>query len=435
MAPGPADVTAADVKEPSGKPADLAFDTAYARAQFEAFEDPETGPWAFLENAGGSFLPRQVTEIFHTYLTRHKVQPYSPFGPSARATAAIERAYEAMAVLHNVPRECVHFGPSTSQNTYVLAQAVGAELVPGDEVIVTNQDHEANIGAWRRMAEAREGVILKEWQVNPETGLLNLEDLKSLLSERTKLVAVTHCSNVVGSVNDVSAIAAQVHSAGGLLAVDGVAHAPHAAIDLSELGADFYFYSLYKTFGPHQGFLYARPELAGRLPNQGHFFNAGSVSKRLTPAGPQHAEIAASAGIVDYLEALGAHHFGDDPGAERFERLARVFDLVHRQECALAEPILELLRGRGDVRLIGTDKMSERRAPTIAFVSKTKPSKEVLNTLLAHKICANASHFYAYRLVEALGLDPDDGVVRLSLLHYNSPEEVERALTALDEAL
>jgi selenocysteine lyase/cysteine desulfurase len=185
----------------------------------------------------------------------------------------MDEARDRMAALLGVAAEELHFGPSTSQNTYVLAQAFRAMLAPGDAIVVTNQDHEANSGVWRRLGEA--GIEIREWRVDPATGHLDIGQLARLLDGRVKLVCFPHCSNIVGEVNPVAEIVALAHDAGALTCVDGVAGAPHGFPDVGAMGTDIYLFSSYKTYGPHQGLMVVRRALAERLPNQGHYFNAG----------------------------------------------------------------------------------------------------------------------------------------------------------------
>ena len=341
----------------------------------------------------------------------------------------MDEARARLAGLLGVDPDEVLFGPSTSQNTYVLAQAFRGLLRPGDAVVVTNQDHEANSGAWRRLADA--GVDIREWRVDPQSGALDVEGLARLLDGRVKLVAFPHCSNIVGAINPVAAWTALAHAAGALVCVDGVSYAPHGLPDVATLGADIYLFSSYKTFGPHQGVMVVRRALAERLPNQGHYFNAGVPSKRLTPAGPDHAQIAATAGIADYVDALHARHYADDPGP--LGRAARVHDLQRARESSLLAPLLDFLRARDDLRLIGPDR-AEDRAPTVA-VALDRPGEEVAAALAAHGIMAGGGHFYAVRLLEGLGIAPDHGVLRLSFLHYTHEDEIARLIAALDAVL
>ena len=409
------------------------FDVDFARAQFPAFADPQTARWAHLENAGGSYAAGPVVDLLTSLFTSAKVQPGWDFGPSRVATEAMDRARVAMAATFNARPDEVHFGPSTSQNTYVLAQAMRPMWAAGDEIVVTEQDHEANSGVWRRLADT--GLVVREWRVDPVTGLLDVEDLRTLIGERTRLVAMTHASNVAATVNPVAEVAGLVHAVGGLLVVDGVSFAPHGGVDVDALDCDVYLYSAYKTFGPHVGMMFVRRALLPRLAHQGHYFNEAHLDTRVTPAGPDHAVIGATAGIVDYYDALYDHHH---PGvvASAAERVSAVAGLFATHETTLMTPLLELLASRDGVRIVGsTEADATVRAPTIAFASDRRSSASIYDALIAAGVSCGHGHFYAHRLVTALGLDPDDGVVRLSMVHYNTADEVARALTVIDDVL
>lgn len=409
------------------------LDLDFVRSQFPAFADPRLTGWAHLENAGGSYVPRQVIDLLTDFYVSSKVQPYYPGDPSRRAGEAMDRAMSLIPATLNADADEVMLGPSTSQNTYVLARAVREQLTDGDEVVVTNQDHEANIGAWRSLE--RTGITVREWQVDPTTGLLALDDLRALVNDRTRLVAVTHASNLAATVNPIREIADLVHAVGGRLAVDGVSYAPHAAVDVRELDCDFYYYSSYKTYGPHLGVLYVRRSELARIPNQGHFFNADKPRYRLTPAGPNHAEVAAMGGVVDYYRAVHEHHGGsssdDDVAAVR-----GAFALFAAQEQSVMAPLVDLLTTRDGARLVGAPSADHTvRAPTFAFTTSRCSSADVVQALVDARINCGNGNFYAYRLTRALGLDPEDGVVRLSLVHYNTRDEVDRALEVLDSVL
>jgi cysteine desulfurase family protein (TIGR01976 family) len=406
------------------------LDLDFVRSQFPAFSEPSLKDWAFFENAGGSYACGPVIERLNRFYRETKVQPYGPFPASRRAGEEMDAARDRLAGYLNVATDEVHFGPSTTQNTYVLAQAFREMLEEGDEIVVTNQDHEANSGAWRKLADS--GIVVSEWRVDPESGKLDPADLDEMLTKKTKLVAFPHCSNIVGHVNPVAEICAKVQAAGAVAVVDGVSYAPHGFPDVQALGADIYLFSLYKTYGPHQGLMVVKYGLAERLPNQAHFFNAGNVLKRLTPAGPDHAQIAASAGIADYFDALHAHHFSDEVDAA--ERGRRVHGLMEAQEKALLAPLLDWLRQRNDIRILGPTDPAER-APTVAIHPKNKPAETVLEVLTARGIAAGVGNFYAYRLVQALGIDPEAGVLRLSFVHYTAPEEIDKLIKALDASL
>lgn len=405
------------------------LDLDFVRAQFPAFREPTLQGWAFFENAGGSYACRQVIRRFDEFYRKTKVQPDWPFPASRRAGEWMDEGHARIATCLNIAPEEVHFGPSTSMNTYVLAQAARANMRPGDEIVVTDQDHEANSGVWRRLAET--GIVLREWKLDPETGHLDPARLDDLLSERTRLVAFPHCSNVVAEINPVAEIAAKVRAAGAVSVVDGVSAAPHGLPDVNALGADVYLFSAYKTYGPHQGVMAVRAGARERFAHQGHGFNAGLPGKRLTPAGPDHAQEAAMAGIADYIDAVYTRHFTTNLAADG--RARRVHDLMRGQEIALMRPLLDYLRGRNDIRLLGPTE-PERRAPTIALVHG-RPGEALAADLAEHRIMAGGGAFYANRAVAALGVDVAHGALRLSFLHYTSPDEIQHLIQALDRVL
>lgn len=406
----------------------LPLDPARIRAHFPAFAEPSLAGQAFLENAGGSYTARAVLDRLDHYYRATKVQPYGHYPASKAAGEAMNLSYERLAQALNVTADWIHFGPSSSANTYVLGKAFGEWLKPGDAVIVTNQDHEANTGAWRKLATM--GAEIREWRADPATGRLSLSDLDRLLDDRVRLIAAPHCSNVAGEINPVAEIAARARSVGAVTAIDGVSYAPHGLPDLAALGADIYFFSAYKVYGPHQGIMAVRPDLAMSLPNQGHFFNNDKPRYRLTPAGPDHAQIAASSGIVDYLESVAAIAGDTVEGENPFRRAHAA---MRAQEIALATPLLDYLRHRNSVRIIGPDDPA-LRAPTIAL-ALAEPGAAVAARLARHGIMAGGGHFYAYRLLEAVGIDPNHGVLRLSFVHYTTPEEIQQLITALDAEL
>jgi cysteine desulfurase family protein (TIGR01976 family) len=405
----------------------MPLDLDFVRAQFPAFNEPSLAGFAHFENAGGSYAAGQTIAWLDRYYRQTKVQPYYAFAPSARAGQQMDRARARMAEWLGVGNDEIHFGPSTSQNTYVLAQALRRYLKPGDEVIVTNQDHEANVGAWRRLAD--EGLTVREWKVNPDSAELERRDLEALLGPRTRLVAFTHCSNLVGSINAVREIADLVHRAGAWAFVDGVAFAPHGLPDLAELGVDAYYFSLYKVYGPHLGTMFLRREVNAALPNQGHFFNDGKPTARFTPAGPDHAQIAAVNGVMDYLDAVADHH--GHAGKSVPARAAGVRSLFREHETALLQPLLDFLAQHPKVRLIGR-RNAATRAPTVSFAVAGRSPAQVGSALAAANIGVGVGNFYAYRIFEALGIDPEDGAVRVSFVHYTSREELQRLMRELD---
>jgi len=406
-----------------------ALDLDFVRSQFPAFEQESLSGWAFFENAGGSYAARQTIDRLHRFYTETKVQPYAPYPASASGGRQMDDAYVRLAGALNVGEDEVHIGPSTSQNTYVLAKAFRETWSDGDEIIVTNQDHEANSGVWRRLAD--QGIVVREWGLNPETGLLNLDDLDALITDRTKLAAFPHCSNIIGFENPVAEICATFAAAGVTTVVDGVSSAPHGLPDVSSLGADVYLFSAYKTWGPHQGVMTVRRSVCDSLPNQNHFFNDGEIHKRLVPAGPDHAQVAAMNGVVDYIDAVHEAHFDD--GALPSERAQRVHDLFRNHETAILAPLLDFLASRNDARIVGPATV-ENRVPTVA-VTTTRNPHEIAESLVEHRVMASAGGFYAVRVLEAMGIPLDPGVLRLSFVHYTSPAEIDQLIAALDATL
>jgi cysteine desulfurase family protein (TIGR01976 family) len=405
-----------------------ALDLAFVRAQFPAFSEPWLQGQAFFENAGGSYACRQVIDRLGEYYRRLKVQPYYRYAVSTEAGQWMDAAHERLAEYLGVTADEIHFGPSTSQNTYVLARAVAKLLRPGDEIVVTDQDHEANGGAWRRLVA--DGAVVRVWHVDPASGQLDPAALERLLNERTRLVAFTHCSNIVGHINPVAAITAKVRAAGAISVVDGVAYAPHGLPDVDALGADIYLFSLYKTYGPHQGLMVVRKPVLDRLGNEGHYFNQAQPRKRLVPAGPDHAQIAAARGVADYFDALDAHHGGGEDAG----RPQRVRDLLRRAERPPLAGLLDYLSARKDLRVLGSAH-ADLRTATVSFVSSQLPPAEIASRLATHGIMAASGHFYAVRLLEAMRVDPALGVVRLSFVHYTHPDEVLALMKALDDVL
>jgi selenocysteine lyase/cysteine desulfurase len=405
------------------------FDTAWVRSQFPAFSVPTLAGQSFFENAGGSFPCAQVVHRLTRFYTERKVQPYAPYEASKLAGTEMDEARSRLAAMLGVATHELSFGPSTTANTYVLAQAVRRWLKPGEAIVVTDQDHEANSGPWRRLAE--DGVEVREWKIDPGTGHLDPEMLATLLQDGVvRIVCFTHCSNVVAEINDVARISAMARAAGARTCVDGVSYAPHGFPDVAALGCDVYLFSAYKTFGPHQGLMVIREDFGAELPNQGHSFNGDVLYKRFTPAGPDHAQIAASAGMADYMEALSAHHGGPPAGAEA-ARAAH--DLMRAREVALLQPLLDRLRDRNDLRMLGPTEAA-RRAPTVAL-ELSQEAEDVAGRLAGHGIMAGGGDFYAVRPLRALGIDPGKGVLRLSFTHYTSEEDLDRLQRALDKVL
>ena len=405
------------------------LDLTRIRAEFPALNTD----MVFLDNAGGSQVLARVADRIRDYLLNDNVQHGASYAPSQRATERVLAARRAIAELVNAPHdEEIVMGPATTALIGTLVEALRPSLKAGDEVIVTETDHESNIGAWARLADA--GVVVKIWPVDRERLTLVLDDLDALLSPRTKWVTMTLASNVLGTVNPVAEVARRVHALGGRLCVDAVAYAPHRLVDVQALGADAVVFSFYKVFGPHYAMLWVRHELLLSLPSLNHFFIGTDDLPYKLQRGNVNYELSwGCAGIADYLSDIGT-----ELGAtgDRRSRMQAAFDAFARHEDALAERLLSWLREKPGVRIIGLPSFTAgERVPTISFVVDGLQSEHIVRQVDQHNIGIRFGDFYARRLIEALDLQAQGGVVRVSIAHYNTMDEIDRLLTALDHAI
>jgi cysteine desulfurase family protein (TIGR01976 family) len=408
------------------------LDLAFVRAQFP----PLAGgaPDVYFENAGGSYVPRHVVDALSTFMTDSQTQPEWPFAAAKRGKARIDRAKAGIADWFNIGEDELIIGPSTTLNAYVLSHALRPGMAEGDAVVVTNQDHEANGGCWRRWAET--GIEVREWAIDPVSGDLDPADLEVLLSDgKVRLVAFPHVSNIVGSVNDVKAITASAHAAGAMVCVDGVAAVAHTLPDLKDLDVDFYMFSFYKLYGPHLAMLYGKRERIATVANQNHFFHEGNGAAMLNPGGTNYESAASIGGILEYVDAVHAHQ-ADTPSNSPRARARAVYTMFQAQERELMARFLTWLDSRPDIRLIGRREADpHRRAATFSLAIPDRDPMEIAEALAEKGIAVGAGHFYGRRCVEALGIDPEIGVLRVSMVHYNTVDEVDRLTTALDEVL
>lgn len=402
----------------------MALDLDFVRSQFPALGDG----FAYFDNAGGSLVLKGVAERVAEYMLTTSVQTGASYVHSRRASARMDEARARIALLIGARRpEEVVFGPSTTVLCQFLARAMASRFRPGDEVIVTNFDHESNIGAWRGLAA--QGVVIREWAIDPVRGEGDLAGLRALLGPRTRLVAVTHASNILGTINPIGEIAQIVHAAGAELAVDAVAYAPHRAVDVAALDVDYYMFSFYKTYGPHFAVLYGKHERLLPLDGLYHYFYGRElVPEKLEPGNASYEASWGAAGIVDYFEALG--------GGGGRAAVERGFADIAAHEAVLAERLLRFLRGRNDIRIIGRAEADPGvRVPTISFKAAGRDSAAVVRAVDADDIGIRYGDFHSRRLVEALGLAPGNGVIRASMVHYNTLDEVDRLVDSLKRAL
>ena len=399
------------------------LDLDQVRAEFPGLQQD----MVFMDNAGGSQTLRRVADRISDFLLTSNVQLGASYATSVRAGARVHESRVRAAELINAARpEEVVVGGSSTALLRTLVQGLLPLLASGDEVIVTNVDHEANIGAWLALAE--HGVTIRVWTVNRDSLRLEVEDLVPLMTARTRLLALTYASNVLGGITPVPDAIRLARQAGAMVCVDGVAYAPHRAVDVQALDVDFYVFSYYKVFGPHLAMLYGKYEHLLRMANLNHdFIAADDVPYKLQP-GNQNYELSwGTTGINDYLEQLG--------GAPGHTGIAAAYDAITTHEAALADRLLAYLRGRNAVTIIGDPTADpDRRVSTISFTVRDTPSEHVVRAVDGHGIGIRFGDFYARRLIDALGLRPQGGVVRVSMVHYNTLQEVDRLTRALDHA-
>jgi selenocysteine lyase/cysteine desulfurase len=408
----------------------IPFDVTFARSQFPFFETDSGKDWALFDNAGGTLPCRQVVDRLHRFYVQNKVQPYGHSAVGVSAGQQMDDGRQTIADLLGIPLETLTFGPSTTQNVNTLSFACAGLLNPGDDIIVSEQDHEANIGGWERIAR-QTGADFRLWPVDSDTGELHLEDLERLLSSRTKIVCVTQSSNILGTLNPIDEIIQVSHHVGARVIIDGVSFAPHRWPDLSTSLADAYLFSTYKTFGTHMGILYVASDFLDDLTPQCHFFNESHPGSRLDAAGPDHAAIAALAGLGAFLRTLHHHHFGESD-ASLNALASHMSALTHRHETKLCSVLLKALESI-PCRVIGRIGTEDREA-NIALLPHEKTAESVSVALAEHHIAAGQGHFYAHRLLSKLGVPLDDGVLRLSFALYNTEGETRRLISALEQS-
>jgi selenocysteine lyase/cysteine desulfurase len=413
----------------SSQPLDT-LDVGYIRGCFPTFEEPLAAKTAFFENAGGSYVAGAVLDKLVHFYRHNKVQPYGACEILSAAGEQMDAGRETMAKLLGVNPDTLTLGASTTQNINTLAHACSAIVGPGSEVIVTDQDHEANIGAWERLC-ARQGATLKFWQVDAESGELDIHDFAHLLTENTAIACVTHSSNIVGTVNPVEEIIRLCRDSDTHIAIDGVSFAPHRWPDIPTLKPDAYCFSTYKTYATHLGVMYCDETFTARLDPQCHHFNQDYLQKKLDSSGPDHASIAALAGLGDYFDASHQHHFGNSSD-NLYQKAQQISTLMHQHESMLCD---KLLQGIDELplRVIGRTT-SEGREANVALVSQQHSSAALSAALARNDIAAGSGDFYARRLIERIGLaDPRDGVLRISFAHYNTIDDVNRVIDVLHQ--
>ncbi len=400
---------------------------AAIRAHFPALQ--HAAP-IFLDNPAGTQVPQGVLDAMTDYLRTSNANAHGPFATSQRTDAMLEAARQTFAAFFNAqsPREVV-FGANMTTLTLQLSRALGRALQPGDEIIVTQMDHDANIAPWLLLAEDR-GLTVRWVRLDTARGTLDMASYEAALNEKTRLVCVGHAANALGTLNPIATMAASAHAVGAQIFVDAVQSAPHLLLDVQALEVDYLVCSAYKFFGPHVGVLYAR---------EAHLQALTPYKVRAAPdEGPEKWEtgtknfegIAGAAAAVDYLASLGT---GDSPRA----RLAAAFEALRAHEMALTEQLIAGLAALPHVTIHGiTDPAAfADRVPTVVFRHAHTPPATIAQRLAEAEIYTWHGHYYALETMRALGLAEQGGMVRIGIAHYNTQQDIDRTLTVLDQLL
>jgi cysteine desulfurase family protein (TIGR01976 family) len=418
-----------------------AFDVDALRGEFPALarRGPDGRAAAFLDGPGGTQVPQRVIDAVSDYYTNHNANAGGAFVTSEASDAMVDEAHAAVAdFLGAASPDEIKFGYNMSTLTLHIGRSIGATLKPGDEIVVTTLDHEANVSTWEAMAADR-GVTVRKVDIRDDDVTLDLEDLESKLSERTKLVAVGYASNAVGTINPVKEIVARAHEVGALSFIDAVAYAPHGPIDVRDLDTDFLVCSAYKWFGPHLGALYGKADVLDRLPA----FKVRPAHDRFETGTANFEGIAGTLAATDYLRDVGRSYgdVTDAPGAaagsERRRELVAGMTAIVAYEQELVARLIAGLAAIPGVTIHGItepDRAAER-VPTVSVSLDGVTPRSAAEALGRQGIFVWDGDFYATGLIERLGKTEVGGVLRLGLVHYNTADEVDRTLEALGTLL
>ncbi len=374
----------------------------------------------FFENAGGSQVPRAAIQAISRFLECDNIQTGATYPESERATQLVNDARDyANELFNGTGLGRVTFGMSSTALLRMLADAYLDNLKPDDEVIIANTGHEANIGPWLRLEKF--GATVRWWEVNRESFECTLDDLRDLLNERTKFVVFPHVSNLLGDIVDVAEITRLAHAVGAKVIVDGVAFAPHRAIDVEAWGCDWYVFSCYKVYGPHMAALWGRNEAYDELIGPNHFFIPKNYPSKFELGCLPYESLAGLLATRDYFEFLGGTR--------------EAFNAMQGLERPLQDALIDYLRMNRSVRIVGPNHGDTSRVSTISFVHDKVPSETIVDRAVKAGFGIRSGHMYAYRLCEALGIPPEQGVVRVSPVHYNTPDEMDRFIRVLEGIL
>ena len=408
------------------------LDLTWSRAQFPALAQTVNGhPAVFLDGPGGTQVPQRVIDAISGYLHRNNANTGGAYATSRNTDATIAEARRAMADFFNCDPDEVVFGPNMTTLTYAVSRSIGRELHPGDEILLTHLDHDANISPWRALEE--HGVTIRLAEINEEDCTLDMHDLTAKITERTKLVAVGYASNAVGTINHAEEVIRLAHKAGALAYIDAVHYAPHGPIDVRALDCDFLVCSTYKFFGPHMGVLYGKREHLKRLVPYKVRANTNAIPNRWEWGTLNHECIAGITACVDYLADLGRR--ADPSASTRRSALLAAYKAIRQHEHELMERLISGLLVIPGLKLYGihNPQRFNQRCPTVAVRIAGWTPLQLATKLGERGFFTWDGNYYALNLTERLNVEKDGGFLRIGLAHYNTTEEVERLLAALRE--
>ena len=379
--------------------------------------------WIYLDGPGGSQVPQAVIDAIADVYGSCNVNTHGCFGPSQEVDRRMDEARAAVAAfLGASSADCISFGQNMTTLNYALSAAIGRTLVAGDEVLITQLDHEANRGPWLRLGAA--GVVVREVRLL-ENGSLDTADMEAKITARTKVFALGASSNALGTINDIALARRLTSAVGALLVIDAVHYAPHFPVDVEQLGVDFLLCSAYKFYGPHVGILYSRPGALDALPTDRLVVQDARAPYRIETGTLNHAAIHGVRAAVDYLASWGS-------GMNYRQRLIDAMQGIAVYEHALAQRYYDGLKQLRGVRIWGNDFSSPRRAPTVSITLERHSATAAASALAIQGICVWDGHFYAQRAMQVLGLEARGGWLRTGVSMYTTPDDIEALLSGLD---
>jgi cysteine desulfurase family protein (TIGR01976 family) len=413
----------------SQTPAAAPFPIETVRSLFPALRQADAEGFIFLDNAAGAQIPQSVLDAVTHHLVDHNVQRGGRYDKSRAVDQSVAEARESVGLLVNAysPAE-ISFGMNATSFIRLVSLGIGQMLEERDEIIVTDMDHDANIATW--LALEKMGAKFAWWRMR-EDGTLHAEDLKPLLSSRTRLVACTVTAHSIGSIVDVAAVAELAHAAGAEVFVDCVHYGPHGLIDVQAWGCDYLVCSGYKNFSPHMGFLWGRFDALKRLPTFREDFIPDEPPYKIEAGTFIYENVAGMSASVKYLESLGRGFTGPSTGSRRGDIVAAM-TAIRAYEATLSREMLRVLKGCGaTIYGIADEARVGDRVPTICFNIGSHSPQAIADAMSDAGIGIRDGHMYAPRLMKRLGLSMATGALRVSMVHYNTVEEVRRFGEAL----